>query len=147
LAAWLLLFVLWMLLAGSLDPLEGIAGVAAATIGATAVEVVRRQRIAPLRPRPSWLLRVWSLPVRIVREFGLILMVLWRRVAQRKRVHGVFRAIPFEVGGRDSRSIARRAAVTMAASLAPNRYVIDFDAREDLVLVHELVPRREEIVP
>jgi multisubunit Na+/H+ antiporter MnhE subunit len=147
LAAWILLLVLWMLMASTLDPMELLAGALGAAIAATAVEVVRRQRIAPLRPRPSWLLRGWSLPIRVFAEFGVVLAALWRKVVLRRPVHGVFRAVPFEVGGRDSRSIARRAAVTMAASLAPNRYIIDFDSREGRVLVHELVARREDIVP
>ena len=54
---------------------------------------------------------------------------------------------PLEVGGRDARSITRRALITAGASLAPNRYVIDFDRTEGRVLVHELVARREDLVP
>jgi multisubunit Na+/H+ antiporter MnhE subunit len=145
--AWALLFGLWMLLVATMDPLEVLTGVVASAVAATGFEVVRRQRIAPLRPRPAWFLRAWSLPVRVAVEFGVVMTALWRGVILRRPVRGSFRAVPIEVGGRDARSIARRALITGGASLAPNRYVVDFDRHEGRVLVHELVARREEIVP
>ena len=147
LLAWALLFALWMLLVATVDPLEVLAGAVASALAATGFEVVRRQRIAPLRPKPAWFLRAWSLPFRVAAEFGVVMAALWRRVVLRRPVRGSFRAVPLEVGGRDARSITRRALITAGASLAPNRYVIDFDRTEGRVLVHELVARREDLVP
>ena len=146
LVAWVLLFALWMLLVATLDPQEILAGVVASATAATFSEVVRGQRIAPFRARMAWVARAVALPLRVVSEFGVVMGALWRRVVLRRPVRGSFRAVPFVVGGRDPRSATRRAVITAAASLAPNRYVIDFDGGEGTVLVHELVARREEIV-
>jgi hypothetical protein len=147
--AWVLLFGLWMLLAGTLAVSEIVVGVVAAAVAATAVQVVLGQRLVRFRPDPRWFLRGWIIPWRAVLEFGLLVMALWRAVALRRRVIGRFRSVPFPVGGRDSRSAARRALFTVGASFAPNTYVVDFE--EERVLVHRLVPphpvRTEDIVP
>jgi multisubunit Na+/H+ antiporter MnhE subunit len=140
LIAWVLLFVLWMALAGTLAPSEIVTGVLGAAIAATAVEVVRRQRLARFRPDPRWLLHVWRLPWQTLKEFGLVMVALWRIVVLRRGVRGRFVSIPFPVGGNDSRSAARRAMFTAGASFAPNTYVVDFDRSEGTVLVHQLAP-------
>ena len=147
--AWVLLFGLWMLLAGTLAVSEIVVGVVAAAIAATAVQVVLGQRLVRFRPDPRWLRRAWIIPWRAVVEFRLLVVALWRAVALRRRVIGRFRSVPFPVGGSDSRSAARRALFTVGASFAPNTYVVDFE--EDRVLVHRLVPpypvRTEDVVP
>jgi multisubunit Na+/H+ antiporter MnhE subunit len=140
LIAWALLFALWMALAGTLAPSEIVAGSAGAAIAATAVEVVRRQGLARFRPDPAWLRYLWRLPWRTLKEFGLVMGVLWRMVALRRRVGGRFVSLPFPVGGNDGRSSARRALFTAGASFAPNSYVVDFDRAEGRVLVHQLAP-------
>ena len=147
--AWVLLFGLWMLLAGTLAVSEIVVGVVAAAIAATAVQVVLGQRLVRFRPDPRWLRRAWIIPWRAVVEFRLLVVALWRAVVLRRRVIGRFRSVPFPVGGSDSRSAARRALFTVGASFAPNTYVVDFE--EDRVLVHRLVPpypvRTEDVVP
>lgn len=147
--AWVLLFGLWLLLAGTLAGSEIVVGLVAAAIAATAVHVVLGQRLVRFHPDPRWLRRAWILPWRAVVEFGLLVMTLWRTVALHRRVIGRFRSVPFPVGGSDSRSAARRALFTVGASFAPNTYVVDFE--EDRVLVHRLVPphpvRTEDVLP
>lgn len=140
LAAWALLFLLWMLLVGTLAISEIVAGVAAAAIAATAVELIRRQRVVRFRPDPRWIGRAWRLPWQTLTEFGRLMVALWRALVLRRRVVGRFSEVPFPVGGNDSRSAARRAVFTVGASFAPNTYVVDFDRREGRVHVHRLVP-------
>ena len=151
LAAWALLFVLWMLLAGTVAMSEVVAGVVAAAVAATAVEAVRHQRVVRFRPDPRWLLRAWRLPARTVREFATLSAALIRSLARRRRIGGRFIALPFPVGANDSRSSARRAVFTVAASVAPNTYVVDFDRGEGRVLVHQLLPpfakESEDLLP
>jgi hypothetical protein len=140
LAAWALLFVLWLLLVGTVAPSEIVAGIAAAAVAATAVEVVRRQGVVRFRPDPRWLRRAWGLPWQTLEEFGRLVAAVWRSLVLRRRVVGRFSDVPFPVGGNDSRSAARRAVFTVGASFAPNTYVVDFDRGEGRVQVHRLVP-------
>jgi hypothetical protein len=139
LAAWALLFTLWMALAGTLAFSEILAGSAAAAVASTAVEVVRRQGLVRFRPHPRWLVRAWRLPWRTVREFAALSVALGRSLSGR-RIGGRFVSLPFPVGGNDSRSSARRAVFTVAASVAPNTYVVDFDRNEGRVIAHQLLP-------
>jgi hypothetical protein len=140
-----------MLLAGTLAISEIVVGLLAAAVAATAVEVVRSQRLVRFRPDPRWLRRAFVLPWRALVEFGLLVMALWRTLVLRRRVAGRFWAVPFPAGGTDSRSAARRAVFTVGASFAPNTYVVDFEKREGRVLVHRLVPphpkHAEDVVP
>jgi multisubunit Na+/H+ antiporter MnhE subunit len=151
LVAWILLFALWMLLAGTLAFSEIVVGVAAAAVAATVVESVSRQRLVRFRPDPRWLLRGWWLPWRTVKEFAALSVALGRSLIGRRRVGGRFVALPFRVGGNDSRSSARRAVLTVGASFAPNTYVVDFDQGEQRVLVHQLLPpyanESEDLLP
>jgi multisubunit Na+/H+ antiporter MnhE subunit len=140
LAAWALLFALWMLLAGTLAISEIVAGMVGAAIAAIAVEVVRRQRLARFRPDPRWLRYLWGVPWQTLKEFGLVMSTLWRAMVLRRRVGGRFVTLRFPVGGSDSRSAARRAVFTAGTSFAPNSYVVDFDRDEGVVLVHQLAP-------
>jgi multisubunit Na+/H+ antiporter MnhE subunit len=151
LAAWALLFTLWMLLAGTLALSEILAGSAAAAVAATAVEVVRRQGLVRFRPDPRWLLRAWGLPWKTIREFVALMVALGRSLTGGRRVRGRFVALPFRAGGNDPRSSARRAVFALGASFAPNTYVVDFDRTDGEVLVHQLLPpyakQSEDVLP
>ena len=140
LTTWAGLFIFWMLLVATLARTEVAAGVVAATIGTVASEVVRRQRMTTFRPRLRWLLRTWTLPWLVLRDFGVVSAALWRHLTGRKRLRGTFRAVPFPARGDDPVAASRRAAATVGGSLAPNAYVVGFAEDEDLVLVHELAP-------
>jgi hypothetical protein len=138
---WVALLLLWFALAGTLSTAEAIVGVAAALAGTAAVEAVRRQGGPRLRPRARWLRHAGAVPVRVVADFGRVVAALALRLRGRTE-RGRFRAIPFPVGGGDGRSTARRALAAAGGSIAANGYVVGFDSSDNLVLVHELRPRK-----
>jgi hypothetical protein len=148
LVTWLALLLLWMLFVDMLDAQEFAGGAVAASVGATAVEVVRRQRMLRFRPEARWFGRVWRLPMRMIVDFGYLTLVLWRRLRGR-HVRGSFRRVPARGGGTDGRSVARRALLVAAASFAPNMYVIDLQPGASSALVHRLVarPGSDDLVP
>ena len=119
LAAWLAWFggllVLWLLLVGTVQEVERIAGLAAAAVGATAAEVVRSQGLLRYRVEARWLRRGLLQLLRVVPDF---IRVLAERDVDR----------------------GRRAWATLAASLAPNRLVVDIDPETGEALVHDLLP-------
>jgi hypothetical protein len=137
------LFVFWLALVGTLQDAELIAGLGAAAIGATAAEVVRSQGLLRYRVRARWLWPGVRQLLRVVPDFFRVLAALPRRPA------GQFRTVPFPAGGRRDVDRGRRAWATLAASLAPNRIVIDMDAGTGEALVHDLVPHAgsEELLP
>jgi hypothetical protein len=53
---------------------------------------------------------------------------------------GTFRSVPFPAGGQRDVDRGRRAWVTLTASLAPNRLVVDIDPETGEALVHDLLP-------
>lgn len=137
-AAWLpwfvCLFVLWLLLVGTVQGVELIAGLCAAALGATATEVVRLQGLLGFRVEWRWLRQTWKPLARVAPEF-LLLMVALARPAR-----GTFRTLDFPAGGERAVDSGRRAFAAVVASLAPNRLVVDVDPETDGALVHDLVP-------
>ena len=138
---WLLLTGLWIPLAFDVSAPELVAGAVAAAAGATLTTAVRAQRLISFRPRLRWVLRLWRLPIQVALDTGLLFAVLWRRLAMRQPVSGTFRAIPFRAVGDEPEASARRAVAMTIGSIAPNTYVIDIDLDDELILVHQLVPK------
>ena len=138
LAAWLSwsggLFVLWLLLVGTVQDVELIAGLCAAAVGATAVEVVRSQRLLRFRVERQWLWLVRRPLRRVVPDFFVVLSALVRPS------RGRFRRIEFPTGGERAVDSSRRAFAVLGPSLAPNRLVVDVDPDSGEALVHDLVP-------
>jgi multisubunit Na+/H+ antiporter MnhE subunit len=137
---WAGLMLAWLLFTLTLQPIEVLAGVIAAAIGATVAELVRVQDLKAFRPRLRWILRAWVLPARVLSDCGTVLMALFRRVFRGVPIEGAFRAVPFDSGEDDPYGAARRALVTVAISVTPNTYVVGIDKQHDCLLVHQLVP-------
>ncbi len=76
----------------------------------------------------------------MVRDTATVFAALWRHLFTSDRVQGAWRALPYEAGGDDPRSAARRALVTAAISATPNTYVVGIDRETNVMLVHQLVP-------
>jgi hypothetical protein len=129
------LFVLWLLLVGTVAYVELIAGVGAAAIGATGAEVVRSQGLLRFRVEWRWLRLAWRPLLRVIPEFFLVLFAIVRRP------HGAFRTIEFPTGGERPVDAGRRAFGVVAASLAPNRLVVYVDEGDGGAVVHDLLPR------
>jgi hypothetical protein len=146
-ASWLAwcggLFVLYLALVGTVQELELVAGLAAAAIGATATEVVRSQGLLRYRVEWRWIRRGARQLLHVVPDFFRVLAVLPRRP------RGAFRTVPFPAGGERNIDRGRRAFAAYAASIAPNRVVIDFDPERGEALVHDLLPRAapDELLP
>jgi len=128
------LFAGWLLLVGTVQRLELIAGLCAAAIGLGVVEVVRAQGLFRFRVEWLWLRLIWRPLARVVPEFLLLLLALVRRP------RGTFRQLDFPVGGERATDAGRRAFAVLAGSLAPNRLVVDLDPETGKALVHDLVP-------
>ncbi|HZT53508.1 MAG TPA: hypothetical protein VE995_03925 [Gaiellaceae bacterium] len=142
LAWWLLLFWLWLALAGEWNATEWVAGAGAAALAATLGELARaRVRLEPRLPARA-LADVPQALLQVVVDFGLLVWALAASVARREVVRGAFRTHALEPGGDDAAGAGLRAWLEIAATYSPNAYVVDIDARRRLVLLHDLVPSR-----
>ncbi len=137
---WVALMAMWLVLVGTLDPVEAIVGAAAAAVAATAAVLVLLPGADRFESELRWLLRLWRLPWQALLDTGVLVAALWRHLVRGRPVRGRFRALPFEHGGQDPESTARRACTKAAGSFAGNAYVVGIDAEEDLILFHELLP-------
>lgn len=137
------LFPVYLLLAGTLDWQDLVIGALVAAVSAVATVAAWRVRRLHFRPRLRWLAPLSRVPGQVLIDCGVVFAALGRRLFRGQTVEGVFRTIPFDPGGDDPESAARRALILAAGSLAPNTYVIDVDRERGFLLVHQLVPTRE----
>jgi multisubunit Na+/H+ antiporter MnhE subunit len=145
-AWWAAFFVLWLLLV-TISWQEVGVGLVAAAIAATGAEAVRANDRLRFKPDPRWFARAIVLPPQILQDTWLLARVLARRIFRGEGPDSAFRAVPFEAGGDDARSSARRALVKAGLSAAPNTVVIGVDRQENIMLVHELVPDAQRSGP
>jgi len=145
--AWYLpLVLLWLAFVDTFARQEVIAGLVAAAVAATAAELVRSQELVRFRLDPRWLRGLPGLPWQVLRDTWLLTVALWRHCTGHP-VRGVFRVVPFPSEADDNRSAARRALVTVLASVAPNTVVVGVGGDEGELLVHQLVPQPGSPVP
>ena len=140
---WILLAAFWLILVDTTAFSELWAGAAAAAIATLAVLAVRVSGPVLSTPSPGWLARFMSLPVQVISDSIVVMNAIGRRLLLRQPVDGVFRAVPFDPGGDDPRSAARRALVIAGISAAPNSVVVDVDRAGGTVLLHQLIPTLE----
>lgn len=137
---WLGFLPVYLLLANSLSWQEVVAGTILAGIAALAVTVTCRAGALHFQPRWRWLRFFRRLPSRVPADCAIMASVLVRTLLRREKIEGAFRTIPFDPGGNDAESAARRALVVVGAGLTPNTYVVAVDVECGQLLIHQLVP-------
>jgi hypothetical protein len=147
LAWWLALFWLWLLLAGEWNRQEWVAAAIAATFAATLAEFARARTEFAARLPWGALSDVPRILIMIVVDFGIVAWALLASVARLRVVRGKFVSRALERGARSAAGVGPRAWTAVSASYSPNAYVIDIDAEERTVLLHDLVPNRSSESP
>lgn len=134
------LFGLYLLFAGTASATEIGAALATAALVTALATVLHRRQTRRLRLLPPATVLLRPLPG-LVRDSGRVGMVLARAVARRPagQVGEVVRQV-FHQGGEDPADAGRRGMVVLAASLAPNGYVLHIPAGEDAMVMHRLAP-------
>lgn len=137
---WLAFVPLYLLLAGSLSWQELIAAVILSGVSALAVTMTCRAGHLHFQPRWHWLRHFRHLPAKVLADCLIVAAALARALLKREQIEGAFRTIPFDPGGDDPESAARRALVLAGACVAPNTYVVAVDVERGQLLLHQLVP-------
>jgi hypothetical protein len=146
-AWWLVLFWLWLALAGEWNRAELVAAALTAAAAATVGEVARTRLRGQARVSASDLAGALRIPGSVVVDFGILVRVLAESAVRRKVVRGSFVARQVDPGGDDPSGTGHRAWLEYAATISPNAYVVAIDRESELALVHDLVPRRSSEQP
>ncbi|TMK83834.1 MAG: hypothetical protein E6G57_15470 [Actinobacteria bacterium] len=142
LVVWAACFGLWLLLTSTVDHTELLTGVGAATLAATAFEVVREHGAPRARPRLTWLKPVPLLPLLVLRDTAVVFAELGRQLRGGHRRPGRLQIVRLPELGDDAERNAGHLFVTIGVAVSPNTYVIGFEPERDEMLVHQLVPKR-----
>jgi multisubunit Na+/H+ antiporter MnhE subunit len=141
-AFWLIAFVfafaLWMVHSDSAKLPELLAGGGVAAIAATGTELVRRQRVAGIAVRPSFLRSALTLVPRAVGDCATLTRLAFAELLRSEPVRGSTVTAPFGHGGDDPEQNGRRALAQALGSFAPGTIVIGIDAERQVVIAHRL---------
>jgi hypothetical protein len=138
-ATWVcILELLWGVLVGTTQSTELLAGLAAAVVVATFVEALRNLGVLDFTPTGRGLERLWRLPGNVVFDFLLVLAILARAIASRRRVAGEWVEAPFGFE-RGPRGRFARSLVVVLGNESANTIVVELGG--DGVLLHSLDPR------
>jgi multisubunit Na+/H+ antiporter MnhE subunit len=143
---WALMMSFWVAIDDSLRPDELVAGAIATALAAAAAAGVGRLARVRYGFRAAWLPPavggVLGLPGRVAHETLAVFVALAGTLAPGGAApRGGFREVPVRYGDDAPAGVTRRILLTGAHSLAPNGFVLDFDAERDVMIVHELVTR------
>ncbi|MGD0703465.1 MAG: hypothetical protein ABSA02_26720 [Trebonia sp.] len=145
-AWWALMMSFWVAIDDSLRADELIVGAVATAFAAAAAAGVGQLAQVRAGFRAAWLPaaigEVINLPGRVAQETFLVFAALAKTlVPGGEPPRGGFREIGVRYGDDTPAGVTRRTLLTGGKSLAPNAFVVDFDAERDVMLVHELVDR------
>lgn len=144
---WVVWFVvseaLWLLLTSTVSFNEVLTGLAAAAIAASAATLVHAQEPVRTSARASWLGYVALLPVRIIVETWMATVALVRHLTGR-RVRAQFREVRYPTTLRAAERRGFEALSTIVVAMSANRFIVGFDEKRHVALLHELVPASED---
>jgi hypothetical protein len=132
-----LLTLVWVVLLGTSQSLEVIAGLCAAAVGVVFVEVLRARGLLGFRAEPRLLAKAWKLPWLVPFDFALAAWVLVASLARGRRVRGTWVTVPFETE-EGPRGRWQRAFGVATSNGAANALVVDL--ADDEARMHALRP-------
>jgi len=143
LVEWALLFLLWLLFENQTNFYELLFGAGSALFATIGTELIRRQPFASFCPRVVWIAQGWRLPWYLLQGNFAILRAMIKQVF--KPGKSILRSVPFDAGGADAASAARRALAIAYTGMSPNFVVLSIDLAKHVMVVHEMerspVPR------
>jgi multisubunit Na+/H+ antiporter MnhE subunit len=136
-ALWIVFTGIEIIFVGKIDPQEtpvgfGVAGLTAALTVAALAACGTGYRL-----RWSWLLVAPRVAWNVVHDSVVLTVVLLRALSGRGPDDGIVE-VPFDAGGDDAESRARRALVIAAVSTAPNSIVLGVDDARGTLRMHYL---------
>lgn len=139
LASFTVMLGVWILYTSSPRMPELCVGIAVAILGVIGRAIVRASGFAVFRPRLLWVSLAALEPWYVVIGAGRLTINLARAILH-KRSLARFHAVPFDTGGDDPESSARRTLVTAYLTIPPDSVVVGIDRKHHELLLHEIQP-------
>lgn len=131
------LLLLWMIFVGKLDVQEFSIGVAAALMGAVGDAIVKKESLAPFRPRLRWVALIAWEPWYVLKGTFVALRELARTLGGRQPRER-FETLPYHCGGHNEVAAAKRALFAAYVTISPDSIVVGLDADRRIALIHQL---------
>jgi multisubunit Na+/H+ antiporter MnhE subunit len=138
-AEFFFLIALWMIFVSLPKLDELLVGIAASIISAVADGVVKAKKFATFYPHLKSMVLVFWEPWYAITGTAAIFAALVKHLMGKKS-EAQLRAVPFDSGGDDPESAARRALAIMYTTIPPNFVVVGIDREKNLMLVHQVSP-------
>lgn len=135
---WAALFLLWLLLAGSLDPSELMVGALFSFPCAVLAGGLRKAEVIPFYPDHVWLTKGPRVVLGTFQDTWLLTVHLFRSL-RRVEHEGRFVALKRHWAPDDPDAARERAWITLGMSATPNTVVVGIDASRGRILLHQLV--------
>ena len=131
----------YLTFAGDVSRSELIAGLGVVAIGSVVGVLLHRVRSRDLSCRAPWLRLVGSTALAIVRDsFAVGRVLLLAVLRPTPQQSGLIVMQPFDIGDDQAADAGRRGLVTLAASIAPNGFVLRVLDRRQALAIHRLAP-------
>ncbi len=138
-AEFFFLLGLWMIFVSVPKLDELLVGIGASLISAFADGVVKAKKFATFYPHLKTMVLVFWEPWYALTGTAAIFAALAKHLMGKKS-EAQLRAVPFDGGGDDPESAARRALAIMYTTIPPNFVVVGIDRKKNLMLVHQVSP-------
>lgn len=129
----------WTWIDDSVLTAELLVGALIAAIGATAVEVAQHQAASHIRIRAEWLAPSIRLPLKVLRDTGVVLRAALAAAFFRRFPPSGFASYSVAAGDDSAEGTTRRALILAGTSVAPNGFALGIDTEKGSLLVHHLV--------
>ena len=139
---WLFLLALWMAFVSTWSKAELLIGMLAATIGAVADAVVKKEGLAKFKPKLSWVLLIFWEPWYVAQGAYFSFKAFFCQLLGVRPRSG-FQVAEYDAVGDDERSAAKRALAITYLTIPPNSIVIGIDRERKQALIHHIVPPTE----
>lgn len=136
----LILLLLWMMFVSKISWQEFGIGVLAAIAGAIGDAVVKAEGLALFKPKPRWVLLIFSEPWYVLKGTVLVFREL-ARVCTGRQPWGGFQSVPFRYGGSNEVASGRRALFAAYTTISPDTIVVGLDRDQHIALLHQLGSR------
>jgi multisubunit Na+/H+ antiporter MnhE subunit len=140
-------FVMYLLLADTVQTPELITGAVAAVLAAALATLLGNCRSVHARVDPSMLRYAYRPLTALVTDSGRAAWALVQLLVLRRPVRGRFRVARYTATGDPEQNAARRILTEWAGSLGANRYVIGIDPEREQLIVHEMIPAQGPLDP
>jgi multisubunit Na+/H+ antiporter MnhE subunit len=129
----------WLALAGTLHLHDVVTAVVLGAVAAAGAAALRRTVGHRPSALGSWVRPIPAALLGTVTDTWKLTRILAGRLRGRPPA-STFAAIPFDVGDTSAPDATRRAAATLLTTLQPNSYLLGFDRRRGIAIVHQLEP-------